>query len=121
MTDAVLGIDVSKNTFDTNLGAGTKTRSKSFANSPDGWHHLIAWLGEHKIGHACLEATGRHGLGIARALHEAGRHCHVVERRTRETCVPHIFKRPQLLRATCSSPTRERLGASMLMSDGVGV
>ena len=50
MTDAVLGIDVSKNTFDTNLGAGTKARSKSFANSPDGWHHLIAWLGEHKIG-----------------------------------------------------------------------
>ena len=30
MTDAVLGIDVSKNTFDTNLGAGTKARSKSF-------------------------------------------------------------------------------------------
>src|ERR1700688_3727059 len=59
MTDAVLGIDVSKNTFDTNLGAGTKARSKSFANSPAGWHHLIAWLGEHKIGqgHACLEAT----------------------------------------------------------------
>jgi hypothetical protein len=42
MTDAVLGIDVSKNIFDTNLGAGTKARSKSFANSPDGWHHLIA-------------------------------------------------------------------------------
>ena len=33
MTDAVLGIDVSKNTFDINLGAGTKARSKSFANS----------------------------------------------------------------------------------------
>ena len=77
MTDAVLGIDVSKNTFDTNLGVGTKARSKSFANSPAGWHQLIAWLGEHKIGqvHACLEATGRHGLGIALALHEAG---HVV-------------------------------------------
>ncbi len=77
MTDAVLGIDVSKNTFDTNLGVGTKARSKSFANSPDGWHHLIAWLGEHRIGqvHACLEATGRHSLGIALALHEAG---HVV-------------------------------------------
>ena len=41
MTDAVLGIAVSKNTFDTNLGAGTKAHSKSFANSHDGWHHLI--------------------------------------------------------------------------------
>jgi hypothetical protein len=36
MTDAVMGIDVSKNTFDTNLGAGTRARSKSFANSPAG-------------------------------------------------------------------------------------
>jgi hypothetical protein len=50
MTDAVLGTDVSKNSFDANLGAGTKACSKSIANSPDGWHHLIAWLGEHKIG-----------------------------------------------------------------------
>ena len=50
MTDAVLGIDVSKNTFDASLGAGTKVRSKSFTNSSDGWHQLIAWLGEHKIG-----------------------------------------------------------------------
>ena len=43
MTDAVLGIDVSKNTFDASLGAGTKVRSKSFTNSSDGWHQLIAW------------------------------------------------------------------------------
>ena len=46
MTDAVLGIDVCKNTFDASLGAGTKVRSKSFTNSSDGWHQLIAWLGE---------------------------------------------------------------------------
>ena len=77
MTDAVLGIDVSKNTFDTNLGVGTKARSKSFANSPAGWHQLIAWLGEHKIGqvHACLEATGRHGLADKNCL---DRRLHVV-------------------------------------------
>ena len=31
----------------------------------------------------------------------AGR-CHIVERRTREFCVPNIFKRPRLPRATCS-------------------
>ena len=29
-------------------------------------------------------------------------HCHIVERRTREFCVPNIFKRPRLPRATCS-------------------
>ena len=77
MTDAVLGIDVSKNTLDTSLLAGTKPRSRSFANSPDGWRQLIAWLAKEEVRqvHACLEATGRHSLGIALALHEAG---HVV-------------------------------------------
>ena len=32
----------------------------------------------------------------------AERRCHFVERRTREFCVPNIFKRPRLPRATCS-------------------
>src|SRR4051812_23157652 len=74
MTNAVLGIDVSKTTLDTSLLAGAKPRSRSFANSPDGWRKLIAWLTEHKIRqvHACLEATGHYSLGIALALHEAG-------------------------------------------------
>ena len=77
MTDAVLGIDVSKTTLDTSLLAGAKPRSRSFANSPDGWRQLIAWLAKEKVRqvHACLEATGRYSLGIALALHEAG---HVV-------------------------------------------
>ena len=77
MTDAVLGIDVSKTTLDTSFLAGTKPRSRSFVNSPDGWRQLIAWLAKEEVRqvHACLEATGRHSLGIALALHEAG---HVV-------------------------------------------
>jgi hypothetical protein len=33
-------------------------------------------------------------------VHHGGR-CHIVERRTREFCVPNIFKRPRLPRATC--------------------
>src|SRR3954468_1047701 len=77
MIDAVLGIDVSKTTLDTSLLAGAKPRSRSFANSSEGWHQLIAWLAKEKVRqvHACLEATGRYSLGIALALHEAG---HVV-------------------------------------------
>jgi transposase len=59
------------------LLAGAKPRSRSFANSSEGWHQLIAWLAKEKVRqvHACLEATGRYSLGIALALHEAG---HVV-------------------------------------------
>ena len=77
MTDAVLGIDVSKKTLDTSIRVGGKLRSRRFVNSPDGWRQLICWLSAQKIRrlHACLEATGRYSLGVALALHQAG---HVV-------------------------------------------
>jgi hypothetical protein len=52
-------------------------RARSFANSPDGWHHFLDWLITQRVRrvHACLESTGRYSLGIAGALNEAG---HVV-------------------------------------------
>ena len=34
--------------------------------------------------------------------HSVRGRCHIVEGRTREFCVPNIFKRPRLPRATCS-------------------
>jgi transposase len=75
--DGVLGIDVSKNTIDVSMSGCNKVRARSFANSADGWHHLLAWLISQKIQrvHACLESTGRYSIGIASALYEAG---HVV-------------------------------------------
>ena len=77
MIDGVLGIDVSKNTIDVSISGCPKVRARSFANSADGWRHLLAWLVTLKIQrvHACLESTGRYSLGIASALYEAG---HVV-------------------------------------------
>ena len=77
MIDGVLGIDVSKNTIDVNMSGCNKVRARSFANSADGWRHLLAWLITQKVQrvHACLESTGRYSIGIASALYEAG---HVV-------------------------------------------
>src|SRR5438552_9122431 len=75
--DGILGIDVSKKTLDVSISSCSKVRSKSFANSSDGWRHLLDWLIAQKVQrvHACLESTGRYSLGIACALYEAG---HVV-------------------------------------------
>ena len=77
MIDGVLGIDVSKNTLDASMSSRNKVRARSFANSPDGWRHLLDWLITQRVRrvHACLESTGRYSLGIAGALNEAG---HVV-------------------------------------------
>jgi transposase len=72
--DGVLGIDVSKNTIDVSMSGSNKVRARSFANSAEGWRHLLAWLISQKIQrvHACLESTGRYSIGIASALYEAG-------------------------------------------------
>jgi hypothetical protein len=65
------------------------------------------------MGHALVKLAGTVDW---RFLEERfGGHCHVVARRTRKACVLHIFKRPRLPRAKCSSPWRESLGAWRLM------
>lgn len=72
-----LGIDVSKATLDVVLlsePTARKGRHSVFANTIAGHEQLVTWLqsyGEVSI-HACLEATGTYGQGVARALHEAG-------------------------------------------------
>jgi transposase len=74
VSDAYLGIDVSKDTLDADCARGRRRQSRSFANGPEGWHQLLAWLRAMGIkrAHACLEATGRYSLGVALALQEAG-------------------------------------------------
>jgi transposase len=69
-----LGIDVSKLTLDASIIIRTKQRHRRFENSVPGCEALLAWLREEPVGkvHACLEATGRYGMVVALALHDAG-------------------------------------------------
>jgi transposase len=71
---ASLGIDISKRTFEVALASGHTWLHADFANTPDGFVALQAWLATHSREpvHACLEATGRYGLALATALYEAG-------------------------------------------------
>jgi transposase len=68
---------VSKETLDANCARGQRKQAKIFANSPDGWKLVLSWLKAmgSKQAHVCMEATGRHSLGVALALYDAG---HVV-------------------------------------------
>jgi transposase len=68
---------VSKETLDVNCARGQRKQAKIFANSPDGWKLVLSWLKAmgSKQAHVCMEATGRHSLGLALALHDAS---HVV-------------------------------------------
>ena len=77
---AWLGIDIAKQKFDVALNWNTRRRAKVFSNDGEGWQALLRWLKDLGVGqvHACLEATGRYGDGLAIALHEAGHRVSVV-------------------------------------------
>ena len=68
---------MSKETLDANCATGQRKQARIFANNPDGWRLVLSWLKAMggKQAHVCMEATGRHSLGVALALHDAG---HVV-------------------------------------------
>lgn len=73
-TKAILGIDISKADIHvTLLWGGTATR-QGFANDRQGFQALERWLQQQGVEqvHACLEATGRYGAGLALHLHGAG-------------------------------------------------
>ena len=57
--------------------SGMDASAFGFANDPSGWPDSLAWLEQERLDrvHACLEATGRYGDGVAACLHQRG---HVV-------------------------------------------
>src|SRR3954454_17014391 len=74
MNDVRLGIDVSKATLDADYASDQRKQVRKFANDPDGWRPVLVWLKamDGEQAHICMEATGRHSLGLALALHNAG-------------------------------------------------
>lgn len=77
MTSSILGIDIAKKTFHAALLVGERAVDRSFSNTAKGFAMLATWLEKYASGrvHACMEATGRYGDGLAHWLHDQG---HVV-------------------------------------------
>ncbi len=81
MTATPLGLDVSKLTFNACLVRdGGKLRHKVFANNPDGFAQLSAWLKQQAVTqvHACMEATGTYGDALATYLHAQAQRVSIV-------------------------------------------
>lgn len=74
MTQSILGIDVSKDTLDVVLLQGENKAYAIFNNHKAGFARLARWLISQGAGqvHACLEATGQYGDGIAECLYQSG-------------------------------------------------
>ncbi|MEI8306392.1 MAG: IS110 family transposase [Chloroflexales bacterium] len=70
-----LGIDLAKLTFDVTLYRAPEQRHHAqFANTPDGFTQLQAWLVRHGVTqlHACMEATNIYWEALAAFLHAQG-------------------------------------------------
>lgn len=73
----IVGIDISKATFDAALLLGKRVRHAAFSNSEAGFEQLLIWLAKHRPDpaiplYACMEATGNWGLELADFLHAQG-------------------------------------------------
>ena len=70
---SVLGIDISKKTFDAALAHQGKLRSRRFDNNAQGFAGLRRWLRSHEVEqlHVCMESTGVYWEPLAESLHEA--------------------------------------------------
>lgn len=75
-----LGIDIAKEKFDVRLTVNGQAKKKRFANGPEGYAKLQAWLQHLGVVHvhACLEATGTYGEALAEYLYERGHTVSVV-------------------------------------------
>jgi transposase len=74
MQQPVLGIDIAKDTFDASLLIEGKRWDEHFENNPAGFKHLSRWVARHSAAplHACMEATGQYGDGLAEYLYQQG-------------------------------------------------
>lgn len=80
MFQSILGIDISKDTLDVILLKEQGRTYASFSNDQAGFTRLTRWLSSQDAGqvHACLEATGQYGDGVAEYLYLAGHAVSVV-------------------------------------------
>jgi transposase len=80
LKDKVLGIDISKKTFDVALLTDDKVCNKAFHNNEQGFDALSAWLNKHGANNidACLESTGIYGEALAEYLHREGHQVYIV-------------------------------------------
>jgi transposase len=68
----MLGLDMSKASFDATLLINEKKYHQPFENTPVGFRRLSTWLEKHQVDrlHACMEATGQYGEALAEYLHQ---------------------------------------------------
>ena len=80
MNQGILGIDISKDTFDVVLMKENICQLKVFPNNLAGFKRLVNWMVSMQVEqvHACMEATGQYGDALAEFLYTEGHQVSVV-------------------------------------------
>ena len=95
MSDAIIGIDISKKNVAVALLKDEKLIKNKFSNNNTGFKKLQYWLKKHHINKvkACMEATGSYGFKIANFLYKNNHEVYVIN----PLCI-HAFAKSRLSR-----------------------
>ncbi|KJV74212.1 transposase family protein [Orientia tsutsugamushi str. TA716] len=72
MNSIIVGIDVSKDTFDAAALINHKVQTRKFNNTSEEFNKLVTWLKSRRPGHVCMEATGIYWKNLAKYLYNYG-------------------------------------------------
>lgn len=80
MKQAILGIDISKSSFDVSLLCNGSCKWNVFENNLEGYQRLDNWLKKYSLEpiHCCMEATGQYADCVAEYLFGSGHSVSVV-------------------------------------------
>ena len=117
--EGILGIDISKESFDVVLRGTGGEQHRVFSNDQKGFKALVGWAEKQpeRVVHICMEATGSYWEGLAEALYQRGYRVRVVNPYQIKRYGDHLLNRNKTDKADASliaefcEKDRERLRA----------
>ena len=117
--EGILGIDISKESFDVVLRGTGGEQHRVFSNDQKGFKALVGWAEKQpeRVVHICMEATGSYWEGLAEALYQGGYRVSVVNPYQIKRYGDHLLNRNKTDKADASliaefcEKDRERLRA----------
>ena len=117
--EGILGIDISKESFDVVLRGTGGEQHRVFSNDQKGFKALVGWAEKQpeRVVHICIEATGSYWEGLAEALYQRGYRVSVVNPYQIKRYGDHLLNRNKTDKADASliaefcEKDRERLRA----------
>lgn len=117
--EGIIGIDISKDSFDVVLRGTGSEQHRVFSNDQKGFKTLVGWAEKQpeRVAHICMEATGSYWEGLAEYLYQGGYTVSVVNPYQIKRYGDHLLNRNKTDKADASliaefcEKDRERLRA----------